>query len=721
MNVSDPGAGGYWILPNVDWLEEVQVAGLGANAEYGGFMGGLFNMVTRSGGNELTGDFSGYYSNDNLSSTNAPESDEDLSPFVLDSDTDVSLSVGGPVTRDRLWYFVSGQQVETAIAPFGAVTTTDTHISRYLAKLTFQPGFENTFVVLADYDGKTQDRRGISRLTLPDATVNQDSPNWSYNLTWESILNSSNFLSVKLTGFDGSDDRLPQNGSMTPGRYDLDSGYELDNNAYTRYQDKSRTTLDASWNLFTPDRWIRDSNHVFKFGMVYERANHDETRTRNGGITYADDSYYCDSVDQYFVDPFCGVYSSDRGNEIFLNVDLAAMNLYAQDSWRLNQVTLNYGLRYTQYKGGFDNTPADEYSVDFLDPRIGGVWDVGGRGRTALHAHYGRYHDDLFVYLFDRDANAGAFTPLEYWDYNFDTGLYDEFAGSRTNSALLDPNIRHPYMDQYVIGASQQFGRNITTGIDLIHREWREVNAMVNVNDDYDSLIASNIPGVAPFPFYDLLSNPEYVLTNPSDAKRDYDAVQLRFDRGYANGWFVNASLVWADLTGNAFASDGYVSEYVDRNGQTNAQGKLPGYSEWEAKLLASYELPWGLTVSGYYRFLSGEYWTPVIRIDGLYKNNRQYVFSEPRGSEQLPDRHNLDLKLAKRLELGPGRLSLFLDVFNVTNESTVLAVDDWYGTYRYDYTDHPDGSTFSTRNGYRQALSIERPRQYRLGVKYSF
>jgi hypothetical protein len=722
VNVSDPGAGGYWILPNVDWLKEVQVAGLGANAEYGGFTGAIFNMVTRSGGNELSGVLSAYYSNSDLSSTNSPDpGNADLSPFELDSDGDVSLSVGGALVRDRLWYFVSGQEVARKISPFGADQTTDTRLSRYLGKLSWQPDVRNSFVGLVDYDGKTQDRRGISNFVLESATVDQDSPNASYNLTWESIFNSSNFVSVKLTGFDGADDRLPRNGSTTPGRSDVDSGISWQNNAFTRYQDKSRNTLDASWSFFTPDRWIANSSHSMKFGAVIEQARHDESRTRNGGFTWVDDSWYCDSMGDYFTNPICGVYSSDRGNEINLRTKLQGINLYAQDAWKIGQLTLNYGLRYTDYQGGFDNTRDDAYSVEFIDPRIGGVWDVGGQGRTALRAHYGRYHEDLFVYLFDRDAEAGAFTPLEYWDYNFDTGEFDIPAGRRTNSALLDPAIDHPYMEQWVIGGDRQFGSNLRLGLDYIHREWREINAMVNVNGDYDALVAPNIPGVAPLPFHDLLSNPENVLTNPAGARRDYDAVQVRFDRRHTNGWMFSASVVWADLTGNAWASDGYVAEYRDLNGQTNADGRLPGFSEWEAKISGSYDIPGGFTVSGYYRYLSGEYWTPVVRIDGLYRNNRQFVFMQGRGSEQLDDRHNLDLRLSKRFGFGASAISAFVDVFNVGNENTVLSVDDWYGTYRYNYRNHPNGSTFSTRAAYGEPQSIEAPRQYRIGVKYSF
>ncbi|MBK9965773.1 MAG: TonB-dependent receptor plug domain-containing protein, partial [Holophagales bacterium] len=55
VNVADSGSGAHWVLPSIQWMEEIQVGGLGANAEYGGYTGGVINGVTKSGGNELKG------------------------------------------------------------------------------------------------------------------------------------------------------------------------------------------------------------------------------------------------------------------------------------------------------------------------------------------------------------------------------------------------------------------------------------------------------------------------------------------------------------------------------------------------------------------------------------------------------------------------------------------------------------------------------------------
>ena len=61
--------------------------------------------------------------------------------------------------------------------------------------------------------------------TLPEASSKQDGPNATFALNSEYLANSSNFLALKLTGYDGRDDYLPYGGTSKPGRIDDDSGY----------------------------------------------------------------------------------------------------------------------------------------------------------------------------------------------------------------------------------------------------------------------------------------------------------------------------------------------------------------------------------------------------------------------------------------------------------------------------------------------------------------
>jgi hypothetical protein len=731
VDVSDPASGGQWILPNFDWVQEVQVSGLGADAEYGGFTGAMVNLVTKSGGNQVRGDVSAYYSGGDLNSENQPEGAEGVNK--LDQDWDVSVSVGGPISRDKLWYFVSGQARERTVEPFYAADAPaddqTNHVrawSRYLGKLTWQLNDSNKVVGLLDFDGVEHENRGAGEFTLASGSAKQESPNWAYNATWESLVNDHNFASVKLTGFTGTDDRLPYAGSDVPGHDDFFNSELLwGNYTWTWLQDKQRFTVDASWSLFADGLITRSDSHTFKFGVVYEDSSHDERRTRNGGFTYVDDSSppWCGSLDEYFADPACGLYSSDRGNEIRLDAVQQGLHLYAQDSWKTNRVTVNYGVRYTQYEAGFSGGNESVYDVQMFAPRLGVVWDVLGDASTAIKLHYGRYYDGLFAFMYDREVSGMVFTDLEFWDWNFDTGEWEPAGGRPVGNAVMDPDISHPYVDQFVLSAEHQITDTTLIGLDYVRRENSDIIAMVNVNDDYDQLTAPGNPLTGgDLPFFDLLSGQEFVLTNPQAAYRNYDSVILRMDRRYADGWSLRASLVWTDSTGNTDDVDGYEPAWSDANGQVNNDGTLGAFSEWEFKLNASVDLPWQVMLSGFYVFRSGEHWTPYARFDGLLENDRTNVNLVPRGSEQYDDRSLLDLRLEKSFSFGSDlQLTLMVDVFNVLNSDTVLEVRERWGFYDYVWDAHPDESEWVPSSSYKQAVDVEDAREIRLGARFSF
>ncbi len=730
VDVSDPASGQQWISPNFDWVQEVQVTGLGADAEYGGFTGGLVNVVTKSGGNEMHGDFSVYYSADSLNGENAPEGV--VTGEALDTDWDASASLGGKLVQDKLWYFVSAQERRRDVNPFyneGApadeIGQYQREWHRYLAKLTSQVSDRTRLVGLLAVDNIETANRNAGEFVLASGAYTQDSPNWSYNATWETLVNDTNFLSVKLSGFKGTNDSLPGAGRNVPGHDDFfNSGFLWSNYTWTWLEDKDRLTLDASWSLFADGLLSADDSHTFKFGISYEDSNQDEVRTRNGGFTYVDDSYYCDALADYFADPFCGVFSSDRGNEINFHAAQDGLHVYAQDSWRMQRVTVNLGVRYSAYSGGFKGGNTSVYDVDMIAPRAGLVWDVTGDGSTALKLHYGRYYDALMAFMYDREVSGNVFTPLEFWDYNFDTGEFDIDAGGRpTGGALLDPNISHPYVDQYVLTLERQLSNTMKLGVDYVHRENSDIIAMVNTNDDYDALLAPDNPLTGgDLPFFELLSPQDFELTNPASATREYDAVFVRLTRRLADGWSFGASVVWSDLTGNTVDVDGYEDAWEDANGLVNNDGKLPNHSEWEVKLNASVLLPWEINLSGYFTYLSGTYWTPYAQIRGLLDNDRTNVNLLPLGSEQLDDRKLVDVKLEKSFELGEElRLSVILDAFNLFNDDAVTGVQTRWGTYRYQWDAHPEESYWQSSSAFAQPTAIEDPREVRIGVRLSF
>jgi hypothetical protein len=289
----------------------------------------------------------------------------------------------------------------------------------------------------------------------------------------------------------------------------------------------------------------------------------------------------------------------------------------------------------------------------------------------------------------------------------------------------MDPDIGHPYVDQFVVTLEHQLAEAVIVGFDYINRKSKDIPAMITSNvDGYDALVAPGNPLTGgDLPFYELIDPPEFLITNPAAAYRDYQGAIVRLAKRYRDGWSLDASLTWADLEGNAdYGFNSYVDEFEDLNGLVNAEGPLPYNSEWVLKLSSSVDLPGSFMLAGYYQYQTGEYWTPYVRIRGLYENDRSNVLLTPRGSEQYDDRSVLDLHLEWFVDLSEDmRLTLMLDGFNVFDSEKVTSVAQRWGDYRYDWRDHPDGSEWRPSSSFMQALSIQTPREVRVAAKLSF
>lgn len=721
VNVGDAASGSYWLLPSIQWMEEIQVGGLGANAEYGAYTGAVVNGVTKAGGNEFKGVLEAYYQPDSFVSDNSPDTEDETFTFE-----DYALSLGGPVMKDKLWFFGSVEYWHQETTPVGAMDTSDRKIPRFLGKLTYQLNDKNRIFAMGEYDKVTNERRGIDRYTYPVAASKQDGPNATFGVNWESILSSSSFLNVKVTGYDGNDDLLPYAGHSVAGHEDAygDTRLLLVNQKIQELNHRHKLTGDVNWSLFKDGLFGKGDSHSFKFGVLYEKASTSDNWRRNGGYTYYDDSTLCgdtyaEQLANYVKDPTCGWYERSTGyGEYDVNAETDGFTAYAQDSMRIDRFTLNYGLRYTRYTGGWKSGfgNPDVYKADFVDPRIGFAWDVLGDAKLALKAHWGRYHSSMYTYLFDREASGEGSIPDGdcYWD----GATWGDCSTSTPDYATMG-NIDHPYVDETLLTIEHQLGKDMAVGADYINRRFRSLMGMVNTNNDYERVtgIPDPITG-RELEAWSLNGDPVWVLTTDNPGKRNYDSVVVRFDKRYSHGWQLRSSLVWTDLKGNVLKNNGYAPELEDRNGLVNAYGNMDAsFNEWEFKLSGSVDLPLGFSASGQYTYLSGTYWTPngsVRRyLDGNSASGR-YIFLTERGSQQLDARNILDLRLAWGFKVaGDSRLDLSLECFNVLNTGKALSVDDYYGEYR--------SGTWRKNSTYGATLSIESPRQLRAGARFSF
>src|SRR5207248_2946512 len=127
VDTRDPEGGTAWTFYNYNLVQEVQFQGIGAPAEFGGFTGAVVNTITKSGGNRLSALFDVLGSNSGLSSNNitpeiASQNPSLANPAITKKYLDFTTQMGGPIRKDRLFYFVSAQRFQLDTDPAGPVT-----------------------------------------------------------------------------------------------------------------------------------------------------------------------------------------------------------------------------------------------------------------------------------------------------------------------------------------------------------------------------------------------------------------------------------------------------------------------------------------------------------------------------------------------------------------------------------------------------------------------
>ena len=179
--VSGRGSPGYYA--NIDVVEEsVFTAGGTAEATTGGV---TVNMIPRQGGNTISGNIIGIFGN---TATQGSNYDDDLKargltkPQALDKQWDFNASVGGPIIKDRLWFFASfrdwavNNYIADSFNPDGSQVKEGNNIFAGTARLTYQISSRNKFTAFYDRSQKNLSNDGIGAGISPEASRTRTVP-----------------------------------------------------------------------------------------------------------------------------------------------------------------------------------------------------------------------------------------------------------------------------------------------------------------------------------------------------------------------------------------------------------------------------------------------------------------------------------------------------------------------------------------------------------------
>lgn len=511
VTVNQPGVGGSFLLPNVDWLEDFRVVGLGAGAEYGNFQGGLVNLVTKSGTNTLQGALRTFSEQRAL---NGPIAGDVDVPVELDDRLEVNGELRGPLVRDRLYFFVSGQEVRArervAAAPATGGWLDDRRERReqkYYGKLTWQASSRDVVHAALGLDRLQRERVGLGPFVTPAASARGESPSVFYQGLWQRAQSATSQWEVRLSGYAGRDDELPYAGAQQPSIALLDAPEvpRFVNATYTR-----RNTPRSLGVNVLHQRVLGAGNvtHELKVGVDATLGRWREQRTRNGGLSwYTEAGPDFDPLDSrtWRTIPSLGVYATaDTGATIDLDAGTRNAAVFLQDEVRVrDRLTLSLGARVGYWEGTI--TPGNELrgARSFtavravgVDPRLGATVDLTGGGRLLAKAHWGRYHQNLFALHFDRAPGANIYTDLDYCDWNDPTGTnrpdptrpyapaeiaqrFTCFAGpTLSTEADRIRAYRQPYVDQLTLGLERAIGRTLRAELLYVRRTNANVLAL---------------------------------------------------------------------------------------------------------------------------------------------------------------------------------------------------------------------------------------------------
>jgi len=702
---------------NFDFIQEVEIKTGGLPAEYGRLTGGLINAITKSGGNEFSGDVFGFYEGGSLQSDDSTRSDRshDATQIVdADSRYEYGFDLGGYFVKDRLWFFGAYNRVDrtdattvineisTPNSPVpGSVIDADISEDLYAGKLTWRINNNNN--LQASIFGDPTTREGnVFNISGPESTWKgkRETGSDDYVVRYDGVFGGS-WVVEGLYGLHQESDSTSGPGKSIPNYIDTrPSGPDALSGGFGFHQDQDfeREVFKADVSKFVGNFEIKfgaDQEHTSAVnanwnGGAGQRIYIFNNRAPGGGPTVYRHRYYIDdrNPNLNLDDPSTWTIAAPLVSE----PDSVSTAAYAQASWKvMPNFTLNFGFRWEAQE---INDRFGDQSIKIDDnyaPRLAFIWDPQANGRSKLFGSFGRYYENIPM-----DINIRAFGgEVQAFAYNFSpdpnnivpldtslTGFRNSVLGGATP---VDPDLEGQYIDEYLLGYEYEVLPNFAIGIQGTYRELGQVIEDFLISPTEGYFIANPGQGIgSQMTFYD------YESVAAPKVRREYTGIELNAKKRFSDGWQLYASYLWSELEGNYDglfqASTGQLDpninsafDYADF--LINADGKLSNDRTHNFKVNGSYTVQEGalanltMGVSAYWR--SGTPQTAYGYSPG-YQNWEYYL--TPRGSVgRNPDDYEMDLHFDYPLQIGDYELQFLVDVFNLLDRQAITNYDQRY------------------------------------------
>jgi len=700
-NTTDPVTGTFSFNFNLDAIEEIEVITGGFRAENGGTLGSIINVRTESGGNELYGSVRAFYSNGNWSpkrdaiyTTDGREVEG--SEFDRDSQNfDLNVSVGGPILRDKLWFFSSVKYIHNTATSAGARSPRVFDGFNLFTKLTIKPLPRHELIVSALGSVANISNQNQSFLFDPAAQRHQHQSNLTLGAEWNWRITDAIVAKVHYTRFKSAIDVTPQpctwrddlrfkqcEEGQSEGYIDFLTPAVLGRSG-ARYEDNY-------WSFSLNDRW-RDSVRATVTGYVRRALGTHQIKggaefgwTRSqvqfgvpGNLAYyqgLDDSGDPTSVEPFYWVEYEGqIQQGNNGNSIFA---------FLQDRWEPTPwLTVDLGVKYDRVTlrndigeriVGFDAfTPVGGISVDPSGGRkLAKIYAGGGvnidQGRLAVSGFLDKNGTGSKLFVTERFGGSDVNNSFSQWSYGRGQSNYN------SHNKLTAPKVFG-----LAAGFETLLGAKTKLGIEGTAKWFR------NLWEDDEVNYIWNGSGTNTIGVINGLQDDFFRLRTPNQASRNYYSLSFILQRQMFKGLLLDINYTMSMTRG---LTETAITAALDNPTQQGFEyGWLGSDRPHVVKASAAYLTPFGLQVAGTFRFQSGS------RFDRTYYSDKAGGYSvyvaEVGTFDSVNPFWSIDLRAIYKLRMPYGRLFFQVDLYNVTNNRQATGIDTGVLNSRGEYT----------------------------------
>ncbi len=697
---------------NDELVAEIQVLGTGATAEYGGMLGTAFNVVTKSGTNEFHGSATLDYFPPNWVDENGRREDapEGAQTYNLDHHNNLSLTLGGPIVKDKVWFFVGAEFGRfLAFGPFEDSTLPnqkETTWDNFDAKITAQLAQNHRLNLTAS----SHEYIGPSSGDI-FSEPSQWSENWSHDkmaaLDYSAILGQNTVLEARAGFWRGDNEYRSQYPTGEPTYVDqtvypwLWSGDVWWQWEWEQHADDAEVIITQHAENFI------SGDHEFRFGVQYSGGG-GTTKTFNPHY------YYQREYEYYLGYPYVYQYWY-TGLPYYYGGEAESIGAFVTDSWTVSsRVTLDLGVRYDRHKGWvepFNRLDTNSNStgevipgkdlVDWnnVDPRLGFAWQPTGNGRSVLRGSIGLFHAGMTSGdWYAPPPEVGPWTT--YWLNGAEWEVLSTWES--TPDTFLIPGTDNASTWEYTLGFDQQIGDSSAIGVQLVYKKTtNQIGWYIADDGVYENFEWTDPETGNTFTLRDYSVDPTRFKGNSSGPgaaggdrpyDQDYQGFFLTYTKRFSKSWDFLASYSYSKAEGlnpRFFTSDWSGQGSVlyanraeaDPNAFINSNKLLAGDRRHILRFVGSVVLPYQFKISGVINLQSGRTYDRHQTVRLPNRGFTEIITSPATDSQRLPNQYLVDLGIGKRFSLGKGTdLSIDLQVLNLFNDDAV----EWWRDLNY-------------------------------------